>query len=148
VGVAKRNEPCPHRDATSPEPRAEQTVEVVGIHEGGTRCAAGGAGTPRGGGNTDLEWTHWGQTEEGGNAGEAHERRIRRLIQGESRRTEGGAKSMEDALGVSFETTRRVGHGKTPRTTAAMHKVEGGAAKFQRAATASDWMRTHSSREQ
>lgn len=35
--------------------RAEETVEVVEIHEGGTRCAAGGAGTPKEGGNTDRE---------------------------------------------------------------------------------------------
>ena len=34
---------------------AEQAVEVVGIHEGGTRCAAGGAGAPKGGGNIDRE---------------------------------------------------------------------------------------------
>jgi hypothetical protein len=100
--AGKRSEPFPHRDATCPEPRAEQTVEVVRIHAGGTRCAAGGAGTPKEGGNTDLEWTHWGYTDEGGNAGEAQERRIRRLVQGESWRTEGDAKSMEDALGVSI----------------------------------------------
>jgi len=41
-------------------PRAEQAVEVVGIHEGGTGCAAGGAGTPKDGGNTDRELTHRG----------------------------------------------------------------------------------------
>jgi hypothetical protein len=63
--AGKRSEPFPHRDATCPEPRAEQTVEVVGIHEDGTRCAAGGAGTPKGGGNTDREWTHWDHTDEG-----------------------------------------------------------------------------------
>jgi hypothetical protein len=34
--VGKRSEPYPYRDARCPEPRAEQTVEVVGIHEGGT----------------------------------------------------------------------------------------------------------------
>ena len=44
-------------------------------------------------------------------------------------------------------TLRRVRRRKTPRVRAAMRKAEGGAAKFQRAATASDRMRTHSSRE-
>jgi hypothetical protein len=38
-----------------PSPRAEKAVEVVGIHEDGTRCAAGGAGTPKAGGNVDRE---------------------------------------------------------------------------------------------
>jgi hypothetical protein len=36
------------------------------------------------------------------NAGEAQERRTRRLVQVERRRTEGDAKFMEDALGVSM----------------------------------------------
>jgi hypothetical protein len=36
-------------------PRAEQVAEVVRIHEGGTGCAAGGAGAPKGGGDTDRE---------------------------------------------------------------------------------------------
>jgi len=56
-------------------PRAEQTVEVVEIHEDGTRCAAGGAGTPKEGGNTDREWTLKGldrrQGKRGRNPGEA-----------------------------------------------------------------------------
>ena len=36
-------------------PRAEQAVEVVQIHEDGTGCAAGGAGTPKVGGNIHRE---------------------------------------------------------------------------------------------
>jgi hypothetical protein len=54
----KRNEPCPDRAATCPSPCVEQTVEAVKIREDGTRCAAGGAGTPEEGGNVDREWTH------------------------------------------------------------------------------------------
>jgi hypothetical protein len=87
-------------------PRAEQAVEVVRIHEGGTRCAAGGAGTPKEGGNTDREWTHRGMCGGRENAGQAQERRIKRLIRGESWRAEGGAKPTEDALGVHSCTPR------------------------------------------
>lgn len=34
--VRKRSEPYPYRDATCPEPRAEEAVEVVRVHEDGT----------------------------------------------------------------------------------------------------------------
>jgi hypothetical protein len=97
-------------------PRAEQTVEVVRIHEDGTRCAAGGAGTPKEGGNTDREWTHRGAYGGRGNAGQAQERRIKRLIRGESWRAEGGAKPMEDALGVHCAHHERVRRRKTSGT--------------------------------
>jgi hypothetical protein len=46
------------------------------------------------------------------NAGEAQERRIRRLVQVERRRAEGGAEFMEDALGVSMHTPGESGTGK------------------------------------
>jgi hypothetical protein len=46
------------------------------------------------------------QPEAGNNAGEAQERRIRRLVQVESWRAEGDAKPKEDALGVSIRTQR------------------------------------------
>ena len=78
---------------------------MVEIHEGGTRCVPGGAGTPKGGGNTDREWTHRDQSEEGNNAGEAQERRTGRPVQVESWRAEGDAKLMEDAPGVSLRNT-------------------------------------------
>jgi hypothetical protein len=61
---------------------------------------SGGAGTPKAGGNIGWEWTLKEQAEEGGNAGEAQERRTGRPVQGESWRAEGGAKLMEDASGV------------------------------------------------
>jgi hypothetical protein len=102
--VGKRNEPCPDRDARCPSPRAEQAVEVVEVHEGGTRCAAGGAGTPKGGGNVDREWTLGMEPEAGINAGEAQERRIRRLVRVGSWRAEGDAKLMEDVPGVFYRT--------------------------------------------
>ena len=80
-------------------PRAEQAVEVVRIHGGGTRCAAGGAGAPKAGGNISREWTlREIDRRQGTNAGETQERRIRRLIQVGSWRAEGEAKLMEDAL--------------------------------------------------
>jgi len=112
-------------------PRAEQTVEVVEIHEDGTRCAAGGAGTPKEGGNTDREWTLKGpDRRKGTNAGKTQERRIRRLIQGRNRRAEGGAKPMEDALGVVFTSTNeRVRHRNTPRTHTATWKGRRGSSE-------------------
>jgi hypothetical protein len=92
---------------------------VVGIHEGGTRCAAGGAGTPKGGGNTDQEWTLRGfDRRQGTNADETQERRIRRLIQDES-----GALKVTPSSGRSrsvlffASTNERTRRRKTPRTT-------------------------------
>lgn len=103
---------------------------------------------------TEGRWRHrpgvddWDRAEEGNNAGKAQERRIGRPIQGEGRRIEGDAKLMEDALDLLFQNDpERVGCGNTPRTTTVTCKVEGGAAKIPLAATASDWMRTHRSRE-
>jgi hypothetical protein len=90
----------------------------------------------------------WNRAEEGNNAGEAQERRIGRPIQGEGWRIEGDAKLTEDALDLLFQNDpERVGCGNTPRTTTATCKVEGGAAKVQRAAPASVRMRTQGSRE-
>lgn len=55
---------------------------------------------------------------------------------------------MEDTLGVCLRKhQKRVRRGKTPRVDAVTRKAEGGAAKFQRAATASDRMRMHCSRD-
>jgi hypothetical protein len=91
---------------------------VVGIHEDGTRCAAGGAGTPKDGGDTDREWTLRGvDRRQGANAGETQERRIRRLIRDES----GALKvtpSSRRTRSVLFHanTNERVRHRKTPRT--------------------------------
>ena len=115
-------------------PRAEQTVEVVRIHEDGTRCAAGGAGTPKGGGNTDREWTLRGiDRRKGANAGKTQERRIRRLVQGKRWRAEGDAKPMEDALECFIcKHTERVRPGKTPRTHMATWKGRGGSSKLQK----------------
>jgi hypothetical protein len=63
--------------------------------------------------HTDGGWQHLpgvdaqgNRPKEGSNAGQAQERRIRRLIQVEYRRIEGDAKLMEDALGISSANTK------------------------------------------
>jgi hypothetical protein len=91
---------------------------VVGIHEGGTRCAAGGAGTPKDGGDIDQEWTLRGvDRKQGANAGETQERRIRRLIQDESGAPKVTPSSWRTRSVVFHaHTNERVRHRKTPRT--------------------------------
>jgi hypothetical protein len=63
--------------------------------------------------HTDGRWKHRpgvdaqeNLAEARGNVGQAQERRIKQLVQGESWRAEGGAKLMEDALGVHLCTPR------------------------------------------
>ena len=63
--------------------------------------------------HTEGRWQHrpgvdapGNQAEAGNNAGQAQERRIKRLIRGESWRAEGGAKPTEDALDVHLCTSR------------------------------------------
>jgi hypothetical protein len=98
-GVMKRSEPFPNRAAKCSEPQSGENRRG-GENPRGRNVMCSGWSR-----HTEGRWQHRpGVNAQGSigrreNAGETQERRIRRLIQGGSRRAEGDAKPMEDALG-------------------------------------------------